>query len=82
MAHYEEWDPEIRELFDETTHGEAQDDEFLQSLFDLAFVDMDVFMDDRTMGRELFAEWLEDNYGIDFDVEFDWGAWKEWYDSQ
>jgi hypothetical protein len=35
--------------------------------------------DQRTAIRDNLRDYLYDTYGIDFDAEFDWDAWRESY---
>jgi hypothetical protein len=54
-------------------------DEMLQQAFDIGFFNMDVDKDYREAAREFVEEWLELEYGIEFDAVFDWDDWRENY---
>lgn len=52
----------------------------IKELFAMAFVDEEVAPEDREEARDLWWDLMSD---LGYDVsEFDWDAWREWYDSQ
>ena len=55
------------------------DDDLLQQAFDVGYFNMDVDKDYREAAREFVTEWLEVEYGVEFDAVFDWDAWRENY---
>lgn len=75
------WSSIEEHLFSEIgEHNEAIfGDELLQQAFDIGWFDMDVGADYREAAREFVYEYLETEYGIDFDEVFDWDAWREAY---
>lgn len=87
MPHDDEWADglgwsEIEErLFEDI--GERNElifqDDLLQQAFDLGWFDMDIDHEYREAAREFVYEYLETEYGIDFDEVFDWDAWREAY---
>lgn len=61
-------------------HNEAIfQDELLKQAFDIGWFNMDVDHRFREAAREFVVEWLDTEYGIDFDEVFDWEAWREAY---
>jgi hypothetical protein len=80
---YDEWIPEERALFDDLMRdhpgGYTDDDAqwyFHQALFE--------FHEDREERQTLYQEMLDyfdDEYLMDFEQDFDWEAFREWYDS-
>lgn len=55
------------------------EDELLQQAFDLGWFDMNVSSGYREAAREFVVEWLDSEYGVQFDDVFDWQAWREAY---
>ena len=49
-------------------------------LFKAAFVDLEIDSEARKAAREEFADLME-SYSFDI-ADFDWDAWRDWYDSQ
>lgn len=87
MPHDDEWAENLgwsgieERLFEDIGERNEQifQDELLQQAFDIGWFDMDVGSDYREAAREFVYEWLESEYGIDFDEVFDWDAWREAY---
>lgn len=78
----EEWDDREFEMFDDLMRGMDIDDlndTHLQDLYHDA-----LFSGHEHLGQEFddLKDYLWDEYGIDFDEDFDWNAYREWYDSQ
>jgi hypothetical protein len=59
--------------------GNEFQDTTAQALFHAAYFDQDYTTSERVAIREALAEYLEDEYDIDFDDVFDWEAWRESY---
>lgn len=77
-----DWDDLEFDIYDDLMRGmpiEALNDTQLQDLFDDALFSGHAHLGDEY--NELKA-YLWDEYGIDFNEDFDWGAYQEWYDSQ
>ena len=72
-----EWDVVPAGFWDDVTSGHGWDDEYGKMLFDLVFIDPDTSIREQTY--QALQEWMRDEYGIDFDAEFDWEGWREWY---
>lgn len=60
-------------------HDSVFQDQDLQNAFHLGWFDKSIDKDYREAAREFVYEWLEVEYGIDFDEEFDWDTWREEY---
>lgn len=73
------WDDTPAQLYDDVMHGEGWHDPFGKMLFDIAFINTDSQPDVVASARDMLIEWLADEYGIDFEQEFDWDTWREWY---
>ena len=78
----ENWDDLEFDIYDDLMRGmplEALNDTHLQDLFDDA-----LFSGQKHLGDDYDAlkDYLWDEYGIDFAEDFDWDAYREWYDSQ
>lgn len=81
-------DPEIENIWEQSTEGITADEladfglteDGLRSIFEHAFIDMDISSDLRSAYRDLFFDYLgEMGYEIS---DFDWDDWRDWYDSQ
>lgn len=79
----DDWPDIERELYDDIVHGDPiiGEDRGLQMLFDEAMFDMELPPWDRDAVYEAMLDYLWDEYGIDFEMDFDWEAYREWYDS-
>lgn len=62
--------------------NDVLNDEHLQLLFDVAYFTDGINPDERHDAREALAEYLAEEYDIDFDAAFDWEAYREWYAGQ
>lgn len=84
-----EWDPIDRWQRNRTKSGLWQHefgtnpdvlrDPIAQQYFELGFLDRKVGGRTRKEYRRQFKEYMQDRYGINFDREFDWEAWRELY---
>lgn len=61
----------------EVMYGISEDD--LKDLFEMAFIADNVSHEEREEAREMFFDWMED-FGYDAS-DFDWDAWRDWYDA-
>lgn len=61
------------------SHGGMLDDSFAQTLFDLGYFAPDLSYDERIIAQDYLNEWLENEYGLDFEESFDWEAYREAY---
>jgi hypothetical protein len=70
-----------RDLEGEVSRGQRDDfiDEAIDA-FQTAYVDSDVDSDERAAAREEF-EALCNTYSIDI-ADFDWDAWRDWYEGK
>lgn len=77
------WDETENNLFDDLLGGESEimNDPELQDLFHEALFDMDVDERSRAEAYDELIEYLWDEYGIDFELDFDWEDYREWYDA-
>jgi len=66
-------------LYDDLTGDDGWQDDFAKMLFDIGFVHGDESPDVVSAARDMLNEWLDEEYGIDFDQEFDWETWRELY---
>lgn len=84
MSFPEEWEFEERELFKDLIgdEREALEDYELQDLFHDALFDQDIDPENRAYAYDDLIDYLFDEYGIDFEAEFDWEDYRDWYDSQ
>lgn len=75
------WDDSIAHMWDSVTHGQSwAGDDYAKSLFATAYVD-DVDPAVRGYAREALSDWFQEEYGLDWDDQFDWESWREWYNS-
>lgn len=77
------WDSTERDLFGDLLGGEPEleEDNTLQMLFHEAMFDMDLDAASRAYVYDELMDYLWDEYGIDFELDFDWEAYREWYES-
>lgn len=73
-----DWDARPANLWDDVTRGEGWEDEYGKMLFDMVFIDPET-ADVRASAFDMLKDWFADEYGIDFEANFDWEAWREWY---
>jgi hypothetical protein len=59
--------------------GSQFNDQTAQALYHAAYFDQDYSTDERVQIRQAFADYLADEYDIDFDDVFDWETWRESY---
>lgn len=62
-------------------HSGLVDDRIAQTLFHEAYFNFDIDPNTRAAIRENLDAYLLDEYGVDFESEFDWKAYKEMYES-
>lgn len=78
----EDWDDLEFDIYDDLMRGmpiEALNDTELQDLFNEALFSGLPHLGDKYDELKLY---LWDEYGIDFNEDFDWDSYREWYDSQ
>jgi hypothetical protein len=83
--HYEDWDDGEQALFDDLfrDHPGAYTDDDAQWFFHEALFDPDNY-GDREARQETYNDMLDyfnDEYLLDFEQDFDWEAFREWYDA-
>jgi hypothetical protein len=61
------------------TNPDVLQDKIAQQYFELGFLDRKVGGRTRKEYRRQFKEYMQNRYGINFDREFDWEAWRELY---
>jgi hypothetical protein len=60
---------------------QAPEDQYVRDLFWDAFYNDELTMDTRESIMEDLADYLWDEYGIDFELIWDWDDFREWYAS-
>lgn len=77
------WAETERELFDDVLGGEPEilADSRLQMDFHAALFDHDLDAETRAQFYDDLVEHLFAEYGIDFEHDFDWEAYREWYEA-
>ena len=74
------WSDAQEHLFqDIALNDDLLNDAVLQQAFDIGWFSPDVDTEYREAAREYVIEWLDQEYGIEFDAVFDWDAWRENY---
>lgn len=88
MAHDDEnlpefWSHTERELFDDVMGGEPEvlADSRLQMDFHAALFDHDLPAETRAQFYDDMILHLFHEYGIDFETDFDWEAYRVWYEA-
>lgn len=56
-------------------------DAYLQTLFDAALFDPDIDPEARDDAYAMMVDYMWDEYGIDFDMAFDWEDYRSWYEN-
>lgn len=73
----EDWsDSEFRQFENLDLPEEAFNDPFVQLAFDMALFSPDEDYDTHVAMKRFLIEHLENEYGFDFMVEFDWDEYK------
>lgn len=77
------WEPTEAELFNDLLGGEPElfQDPELQDIFHEALFDDDIDARSRAESYDDLIAYLWDEYGIDFEADFDWESYREWYDA-
>lgn len=74
-----DWDQPLVDLYEGTFQDvELLSDGFVQSLFELGYIDHNVDHDTRMDARDALDTYLDEVYDIDFDDVFDWDQWREY----
>jgi hypothetical protein len=78
-----EWDTAERDIYESLLGGESEimSDSRLMMDFHESLFDLDLDKDLRSQFQADLEDYLWDQYGIDFDMEFPWDDYREWYDS-
>jgi len=80
---YDEWERDEQALFDDLfrDHPGAYGDDDAQWFFYEALFDPDISREERQEMYNDLVFHLDDEYLIDFEHDFDWEAYREWYDA-
>lgn len=75
------WSTTERDIYSDLVGNEPeiQTDEQLQMMYHMALFDLDIDPAIRAELHDQLGDYLWDEYGIDFDADFDWEAYREWY---
>jgi hypothetical protein len=74
------WSAAEERLFEDVAVNDSLlGDELFQQAFDIGWFSPDVDHSYREAAREYVVEWLDQEYGVEFDDVFDWDAWREQY---
>lgn len=84
MALPSDWHPIEATVFEDLTDGipAIMDNVYVQDLYHDAMWNLDIPIRERDAAHNELVEFIHDQYEIEFDQEFDWEAWREWYDAQ
>ena len=74
-----EWDPPAERVWRDVA-GRGWNDEEARLLFNIGYVEHGLDLETRGTARELLEDRMRDVYGIEFYDDFDWTAWKQWYE--
>ena len=87
MDFWWENDDELSYVYDNATYGLTQEEldpfglteDDMRYMFDVGWVAGNVDPDEREQARDEFFEYLTE---LGYDVsDFDWDAWRDWYDA-
>lgn len=74
------WSDSEKDLWSTFEGTPAFNDQQAQVLYNEAYFEPGAWdKDQRSVIRGEFHDYMMDNYGIDFEAEFDWVAWREAY---
>jgi hypothetical protein len=63
-------------------NDELFNDQWVRTLYDISLFDFgNVTREDRALAINALRDYMESEYGMDFDDVFDWEAYREAYDS-
>jgi len=92
MADNLDWSRKQQRMFrDMAADNDVLNDQILQQVFDIGWFNRDVTHEQRMAARRWVAGgtdpysgehvtgYIEEEYGYEFDTEFDWDAWREAY---
>jgi hypothetical protein len=71
-------------MFDQMAgyNDELFNDQWVRTLYDISLFDFgNVTKEDRALAINALRDYMEQEYGMDFDDVFDWEAYREAYDS-
>lgn len=87
MAEWEQnipsyWNDTERSLYENVLGGEPEieSDPQAQFMYHEALFDKELAPEYREQIYYAFIDYLWDEYGIDFEADFDWEAFREWYE--
>lgn len=73
----EEWsDAEFRMFEEMELPPDARDDQFVQLAYDMALFSPDLDHDTHVAMRQYLVDLLHNEYGFDFEAEFDWDEYR------
>lgn len=75
------YDNEQSLLFETIGFTGAPDDQYAHDLFWQIMYDDNIGLDARMAAAEQLQEYLGTEYGLDFSEQWDWDAFREWYDA-
>lgn len=76
----DDWDDDEFRMFEDLDlPQDAESDRFVQLAYDMAFFDEHSDYETRMAMREFLFNFLQDEYGFDFNAEFDWDDYRAWY---
>jgi hypothetical protein len=81
FSEFESWSPTEHQLWDRMWNDDDFHDPTAEALYHNGFYNFDVSTEDRVAIREALSSYLSDEYGIDFEAQFDWEAWREAYEN-
>lgn len=74
------WTDKQAEIYEDTfPNPTLSSDPVVEALFFHGYMDMEIDTPERNAAREALYEYLNDEYGVDFDEVFDWEEWREQY---
>ena len=76
-----DWSDFEKRLWDDFP-DDVVDDRIAQAMYNDAYFNHDLTSDDRMAIRSAFSDYLDQEYGIDFDQIFDWDAWRDAYEGE
>jgi hypothetical protein len=74
-----DWSSYEKDLWGGTFGNQVEQDRVAQALFNEGYFNFDITSDQISAIRNALDDYLLDTYGIDFDEQFDWEAYREAY---
>ena len=82
------WSDDEARLFDKAIENiggdlgdQIRDDEWVSFLYHEAMWDFEIPADYRANAYDAFVDYMETNYGVEWDEVYDWEAYREAYDN-